>query len=242
MLESSSSIALYEQLKIIIKNNIINKVYKAGDKLPNETELGKIYGISRITVRRALKELAKEGLLEIKQGKGTFVKDSKLNLKIMDLRGFRDALSDAEHSVSTKILEKKIIKANDEITKDFKSPSGFRVLKLKRLIMDNNEPWGIDISYFPIDIYPNIYEKIIDNVSTFNIIKKEYGIVMCKAYKEFSVVIAGKEYSKLLNCSPTEPLFSVRKIIYDSQKKPIHLSQYYTLSSRVKYVISVENY
>lgn len=241
MLESSSSIALYEQLKIIIKNNIMNKVYKVGEQLPNETELGRIYGISRITVRRALKELAKEGLLEIKQGKGTFVKGSKLNLKIMDLGGFNDALSDAEHSISTKILEKKIIKATDEIAEIFELPEGFEVLKLKRLIIDDDEPLCIDIAYFPIDIFPGIYEKITDNVSTFNIMKKEYGAEMCKAYKEFSIVIAQKEFSDILNCSPTEPLFSVRKVIYDSHKKPIHFSDYYILSSRVKYIINVED-
>jgi len=241
MLESSSSIALYEQLKIIIRNNIINKVYKIGDQLPNETELGRIYGVSRITVRRALKELAKEGLLEIKQGKGTFVKQSKLNLKIMDLGGFNNALSDIEHSVNTKILEKKIIKANDEIAKAFELPAGFEVLKLKRLIIDDGEPLSIDIAYFPTAIFPGIYEKITDNVSTFNIMKKEYGVVMSKVYKEFSIVIAQKEFSKLLNCSPTQPLFSVEKVICNSEKKPIHFSKYYILSNRVKYIINVEN-
>ncbi|WP_432409172.1 GntR family transcriptional regulator [Wukongibacter sp. M2B1] len=241
MLESSSSIALYEQLKIIIRNNIVNKVYKVGEQLPNETELGRIYGVSRITVRRALKELAEEGLLEIRQGKGTFIKQSKLNLKIMDLGGFNNALTDAEHFINIKILEKKIIKATDEIAEAFELPVGFEVVKLKRLIIDDGEPLSIDIAYFPTDIFPGIFEKIVDNISTFNIMKKEYGVVMSKVYKEFSVILAQKEFSELLNCSPTQPLFSVRKIICNLEKKPIHFSKYYILSSRVKYIINVEN-
>lgn len=76
-LNNASSLPLYEQLMINIKDEMDKGVYKAGDRIPNEAELCDLYSVSRITVRRAIQELVEEGLLERKQGKGTFVSRKK---------------------------------------------------------------------------------------------------------------------------------------------------------------------
>ncbi|SCY66192.1 GntR family transcriptional regulator [Alkaliphilus peptidifermentans] len=240
MLEQQSSVALYEQLKAIIKGNIVNGTYKVGDKLPNETELCEAYDVSRITVRRALKELSNEGLIEIKQGKGTFVAKQKLSIQIIDLGGYTNRLSNDHNKIVSKVLEKKIISADNEVAKAFQMDNGFKVLRLKRLILDDEAPLSIDISYFPIDVYPNIIDKITDGVSTFNIIRNDYGIVMAKAYKEFNVLTDQYDFKKLLKCSPTEPLFGIKKIIYDNKNRPIHYSTYYIIANNVKYFINVD--
>ena len=63
-----------------IKDKIISGVYKSGDQLPPEPALCEMFGVSRITVRESLKKLNMMGLVEIKQGKGTFVKAIDLGL------------------------------------------------------------------------------------------------------------------------------------------------------------------
>jgi len=63
-----------------LKERIISGEYKSGDQLPPEGALCEIFGVSRITVREALKKLNMMGLVEIKQGKGTFVKSVDLGL------------------------------------------------------------------------------------------------------------------------------------------------------------------
>jgi len=242
MLDNSSKVNLYEQLKLAIKNDILNGIYKEGDRLPNEKQLCEQYGVSRITVRRAIKELAKEGLIEVKHGKGTFVSKEKLSIKILDLGGYAENLVSKNRSFLSKVLEKKLINADDHLCNIFKmkTKGSSKVLELTRLIIDEGEPLGIDIAYFPLNIYPGIYEKIHDNTSTFNLIQKDYGIVMAKAYKEFSVVTAQSDYSKLLDCTPSEPLFFIKKVIYDPHGIPVHYSLNYILASRVKYVINVD--
>lgn len=241
MLDNSSPVALYEQLKLLIKDDILSEVYKPGDQLPNEKQLCSQYGVSRITVRRALKELSKEGLVEVRQGKGTFVSREKLNIKILDLGGYTNSLSrEHNHHIEMKILGKKVIDATAEISKPLNIKEKSKVLELKRLIIDEGEPLSVDIAYFPLSIYPDISEKIYDDVSTFNIMKTDYGVVMAKAYKEFSVVIAQDEYSKLLNCTPNEALCCTKKIIYNIDNKPIHYSIYHILAHKVKYFINVD--
>lgn len=82
MLEQNGMKPLYEQLMDAIIENIRNQTYKRGDKLPTETELESIYKVSRITVRRAVKELCDKKILVKKQGKGTFVLDTNLRLQL----------------------------------------------------------------------------------------------------------------------------------------------------------------
>ena len=72
-LDNNNAVPLYEQMMMMLRERLDNHVLDAGEKLPSEAELCKSYGVSRITVRRAIDELVEEGYLEKKQGKGTFV-------------------------------------------------------------------------------------------------------------------------------------------------------------------------
>lgn len=136
MLDNSNAVPLYEQIKLVIKDNIINGVYSPGDQLPNEKQLCEKYNVSRITVRRALKELSNEGLIEVLQGKGTFVSKEKLDIKILDLGGYTDSLKSQHHNAKIQIIEKQIIKTNKEVAKALNIKEGDEVLKLKRLVLD----------------------------------------------------------------------------------------------------------
>lgn len=74
---TSSLMPLYLQVVGNIKYAIDSGKYKVGDKIPTEAELGEQYGVSRITVRRAVSELVEAGYLVKQQGRGTFVKSSR---------------------------------------------------------------------------------------------------------------------------------------------------------------------
>jgi GntR family transcriptional repressor for pyruvate dehydrogenase complex len=72
---------VYEQLK----QNIVNGTWMSGEKLPSENELVQMFGVSRISVREALKQLVSLGLVETRQGEGTFVKHLEANSYMNDL-------------------------------------------------------------------------------------------------------------------------------------------------------------
>lgn len=82
MLDKNSQQPLYVQLMRVIKDNIQNGQYKAGDQIPTETALSDTYGVSRITVRKTIEELCAQGFLVKRQGKGTFVEMPKIYRKI----------------------------------------------------------------------------------------------------------------------------------------------------------------
>jgi GntR family transcriptional regulator len=77
--DRNDHLPLYIQLKNIIEEKIKEEDLNPGDIIPSEKELQQEFGVSRITVRQAIKELENEGLVKKKQGKGTFVSFPKLS-------------------------------------------------------------------------------------------------------------------------------------------------------------------
>lgn len=236
---TESPVFLYDQVKAGIMEMIAKGEYVAGKRLPNEKELCETFNTSRITIRRALKELATEGVIEIIHGKGTFVKSLKQQLHILNLKGFTEGLSSSESSFTKEVLVNEVMTADEELMKLFERDVPFEVIKLVRLIRDGDIVFSMDHAYLPYDIYPGILEKLKDNVSTFNIIHNDYGIRFKKARKEIEITQPSAELSKYLEISRIEPVIQIKKLIKDEKGIPVHYSLYYLLASKVNFYIDV---
>lgn len=235
-----SPVFLYDQVKSGIMEMIRKGEIVSGQKLPNENELCETFAASRITIRRALKELAGEGVIEIIHGKGTFVKSIKQKLHILNLLGYTEGLSTGESNFTKEVLENTVEIANEELMEHFNRQEHFEVVKLVRLIRDGNHVFSVDYAYFPCDIYPGISEKIKDNVSTFKIIRNDYGVKFGKARKEMEVVNPPQDISKLLEIPRMEAVIQIKKLIKDEKETPVHYSMYYLLASKVNFFIDVD--
>ena len=91
-LDTASAMPLYYQLQEELRNTINAGIYKAGEMIPTEKVLELKYGVSRITVRKAIEELAHEGLLTKKQGKGTVVTRKIVEDDTSVLKGFTEKM------------------------------------------------------------------------------------------------------------------------------------------------------
>jgi DNA-binding FadR family transcriptional regulator len=98
---------LYDKIVNQVKEDITSGKFKAGEKIPAEPELMKLYGVGRSTIREAIKTLAISGILKVQQGSGTFV-NSNLQTGSMEQR-LRRADFDDINAVRA-LLEKEIVK------------------------------------------------------------------------------------------------------------------------------------
>jgi GntR family frlABCD operon transcriptional regulator len=239
MLTQTGSTPLYEQLKQTIVGTIMEGEYAYGDRLPGELDLATTYGVSRITVRRALSELADEGYLESKQGRGTFVQYRHINRQMRSFGGFSETTRDAIKNKKTRILSKMIVEADLNLADKLQVEPGTRLLHLKRVMSDDEVPYLLDNAWFLESLYPGLIDEIRDNVSTFELAKQKYGIVFAKAFKTISVMRAGTEHAELLKCMPGDPLFSITKVIRDPADVPVHYSHYFVMGDRCVYTLEV---
>ncbi|MEW6549637.1 MAG: GntR family transcriptional regulator [Spirochaetota bacterium] len=240
VLVETSSRPLYEQLKLIVLHDIEVGVYKHGQRLPSEMELSARYQVSRITVRRTISELAKDGYLISQQGKGTFVNYIKGEYKYLSFDSISDNTTNPDLKRTNRILSKDIVPANGTVSGYLRIEPEAKLIRLKRLMFENDKPYMIDTAFFRLDLYPGIYDLLADNISTFALIQSRYGISFAKAEKALSVVRAGLEEAEYLGCVPGDPLFSTSKIIYGEDGTPVHYSHYLVHGDRCIYTLTVD--
>lgn len=240
MLDQNISTPLYEQLKQAVKEDIRRLVYRPGDRMPSEAELETKYQVSRITVRRAVKELCEEGILVRKQGKGTFVLDNS-NYRRLDQEGshgFHDFLEKNGKKVTVDILEKSVIHVKPSYARDLQINPQDDVVYLKRVMYADETPVMIDTSYLPAKRFPGIYDKLEGNLALFRLLKQEYGVIQEKYYKVLKVQKANKEMSRLLGCRVGDPMFDLFKITYDVAGNPQIISVSILKGENTYYAIS----
>ena len=149
---SMSPQPLYLQLKELLRGYIMDGTYAPHSKLPSENELIKQYKVSRITVRQALRDLQKEGLIFSIQGKGSFVTKPKAIQDLTRLQGFGEAMSRHGLETYSKVLSIKRLPADKHVATALNLEKGHEVFEFKRIRFLNRAPVSLDISYFDISI------------------------------------------------------------------------------------------
>lgn len=242
MLDQNTSIPLYEQMKQAIQEDIDNQVYRPGVRLPSEGELEQKYQVSRITVRRAVKELCDQGILVRKQGKGTFVVQKPMYAHLDRIgSGFHDSMEAQGSTIRVDILEKRVIRVDSSWAKDLKIDPNDEVLYVKRLMYADNIPSMLDNCYIPLKRFPGIVEKMDENASLYRILTGEYGVNVGRDYKVIRVRKATEEMSRLLECEVGDPMFDLYKLIYNIAKEPQVICISYLKGENTWYCINGED-
>lgn len=140
----------YYQLKVDIKSKIEDGTYQENEALPSENELIEQYGVSRITVRKALDELAKENYLYKIQGKGTFVggfrKTGGINL--LATTSCITELRQRGYKTQRIPLVQKIIDCDEELEEKYGLKNGERYFEFERIYTGNGIPYSYELSFY----------------------------------------------------------------------------------------------
>lgn len=236
-----SSKPLYRQVEADIKSKIVSKVYVAGEKMPTENELSEQYNVSKITIRKAIQNLSDEGYVKKVQGKGTFITYKKEKVYLNKPRGFKETLSSKGHSSKNDIIQASFLNADGDISEKLSIPLNTKVVYLERLVWEDNEPMAIDKIYIEDEKFPGFITKLSKDLSFYTILEKDYNIQPKRAVLEIDGIIAQNQHADLLKCNIGDPLFSINKISYDFEDKPIHYSSTIVRCDRATYVVHTDN-
>lgn len=211
---------LYAQIKEALKQRILEGDYVAHERLPSESELMKVYGVSRITVRQALRDLHTDGLVFSVQGKGTFVSRPKAVQDIQRLQGFGEAMTPQGYETSTRVIEVQETRAAPEVAEALNISRGNKVVELKRIRYLNREPISIDNSFFPLEIG----EKLLGRDMTqdiFPLLENEFGIGLGHADLKIEAVSASEDVSKHLNIDNGSSILRIQRLVFSKDGDPI---------------------
>lgn len=212
----------YRVLQDDILQDIESGTYEIGSMLPTQMELAEKYGVSRLTVREALKELIRRGYIESCPGRGTVV-CRRPQMQVFTVKGRVDGFSsgDAEgrHRSRTIVIDR--VPANKKIAECLGTEIGASLVYIKRLRLIGNTPVMLDISYLPYDLVKTVdfFSADLDNGSLYELLRCQADVAFEETKEEFRASLATSDISSLLSIFVGEPI--IRSCRYAMMRDPM---------------------
>lgn len=208
-----------------------------GDPLPGERTLEEKYGVSRITVRRAIGDLVSAGKLRRVRGKGTFVAPAPL-VSRLHLASFSEEMRAQGVEASSRILTAELEAAPSEVAECFgEGDSDGNHIHLTRLRLGDGQPYAVDDAWYNVALVPDLLSHDLTR-SVYTLLDEQYGLGVTDADQGVSAVSAGPTNASLLDVSAADPLLHVVRRA-NSNGQPIEFcssvyrTDRYRLSTRV---------
>jgi GntR family transcriptional regulator len=234
-------VPLYHQIEQLIRHRVAKNQYPPGSQIASEHELCRELKVSRITVREALRELVREGLLVKVQGKGTFVSpDASAPLPPIKYTG---ALEDIyERVLRLDVVDVEIIRVP--------VPAALRQLLcvpedeheltcIKRLRHINDEPFSFTVNYLPVAIGDRIRKEDLYSAPLMAILESDIKIPILRAAETVEAAPADPEVSSRLRIPVLYPVMHVTRTMYTEEDKPFEVVETFYRADKYKYSVSL---
>lgn len=229
---------LYHQLEEDLRARIHAKEFEIGAALPTEEQLCEQYGVSRITVRRALDALIAQGLIVRRRGVGSFVAEPKSGVRSVKLVGSLD-----EFLASSGALENKIIAFTDgiapqEVAKLLGLEQGARVVRLDAIMYLEDAPIGYLSIYFPQDVGSQLSRADLEGQSPIiRLVERKLNIRIARAEQMIEPDRARAAAARHLDIDPEAPVLRVTRVYYTSFNRPVEVALIRYHPERYRYSI-----
>lgn len=221
IVDKNSIIPIYYQLFKYFKSQIRSGILKPGDALPTEMEITAHFEISRMTVRRAISELVAAGMVYTQKGKGTFVAKPRLDNVVFDLDNFYEEIKQKGLQPHSKLLEAKIVKADEKLVKRLGIPLHTRCLFFRIVMTADGEPLAYETKYTIYTKKKPILESELKDPSLSSLAASHSDSLPASSKKVLMVSKTTAEESAILGVGCNTPVFLMIQTIYDQDRKPI---------------------
>lgn len=231
---------LFLKIKEAIRQQILNGTYTAHDKLPSEREMIAIFGTSRVTVRQALSDLQREGMIFKINGKGTFVSKPKASFDASKLRGFGETVSSMGYETFSRVISIREEEPETNIVKQLHTAPTESVIKIQRLRYMNREPTSLDVTYATANIGKILASADLVNRDIFQILENECGIYIRNAQMNIAALLSDAPLSRLLEIEESSSILHVERIIFADDNQPILYENLFYKGDVFKYGLNIE--
>lgn len=221
VIDRSSPLPLYYQLRQILLKQIRDGHIRPGQPIPSEAGLQEQYGVSQITVRRAVSGLASEGYLLRQPGKGTFVLPPKLQDRSGRLGGFAADLASRGFKVDSVIVEYGVQPIPPHVARALKLETGHPLLFFRRMIFADDEPIALTTAHCRLGEGITFTKEELGSDSIFPLFERKYGIRLLHAERTIEAVVLRPDEAESLEARPGTPALLSRLTAFDSHNRPI---------------------
>ncbi|MCA1906463.1 MAG: GntR family transcriptional regulator [Desulfarculus sp.] len=228
----------YLQLVRIFKAQIASGKYRPGAKLPSEAVICKKYGLSPMTVRRAINLLIDQGVVRTVQGSGTFVRGVKLSASSFNLQELMELIQD-ENGTQVKVLEMDIAKASPEVAERLGLASGDNVIHARRLLLTRGHPVVYHHGHLLYDPQRPIVEGELDVTSLRGLFSGAGQTDIKKGLMSVQAVTLGEQEAGLLKREQGSPAFRLEHTFYDFDDRPVSYGWFVCPADRLLFTAKI---
>jgi GntR family transcriptional regulator len=237
MLNRHTAVALHRQLGEHLEARLGDE-FPPGERLPSESELAREYDVNRLTVRQALADLGRRGLVEASQGRGTFVAHPPVRYEVAagSDASFSRTMESAGHEVALRFL--RLTEDDDaEIMRELRTRRPTRRYHLLRLV--DGSPWSLTSTWIAATRFKNLDRHWDGETSLFETLEQHYGIRTVRAGRSFAAVPADVVDAEHLSLPVGSPVLVARGLNVSEQGDPVAIVEHHFRGDRVQFTVDL---
>jgi GntR family transcriptional regulator len=222
----------YQEIAESLRERI--SAFGAGTLLPSEAELSGEFGVSRVTIRRALEVLRESGLVDSRQGFGWYVAAEPLRQRLGELATIEGQLAESGIHAERRVLEFAFVAAPARIAAVLTAE---QVLRVKRLNLADGEPFAVVTVWCPAELAQNISRRNVEQRPFYELL----GVPLRGATQTIGADGASATDAALLHVPLMSPVLRCERITTDTTGRPVLLSEHVFPAHRTEFVVELPN-
>lgn len=229
MIDKQSFVPFYLQIEQILSQKIHDKELRPGDPLPTEAELCQTYQVSRMTARKAVDYLVRQGVVERFRGRGTFMARpdtrQKVQLPLDQHLTSSEVANASRRPIVNRLLHFSRQEATDDIAAALRLPVSAPVYYMLRLRLMDDTPFVYEQSWMNSALFPDLTEDHLNQSKYAYLKSKGYDAVGSK--KQIFAELPPAEIRDALGLARDEPVLCARVLAFFPDELPFELSNVY---------------
>jgi DNA-binding GntR family transcriptional regulator len=228
----------YAQLVRILRRQIAAGVFRPADRLPSEAQLCERYGVSPMTVRRAINILVDQGVVVAEQGRGTFVRPLELGTATFDLERLQRLFRDANQA-TVKLLEVHITSATERTARKLGILAGERTVFIRRLIYQGEDPMLLHREHVIYDPTRPVVEAELEVTALYGLFSGGGESTLKRGDLKIDATVLTREEAGVLRAEVGAAAFRLEHIFYDFCDRPVSWGWFVCPGDRLRFTATV---
>jgi GntR family transcriptional regulator len=222
MAESPSTrLPLYAQVEDVLVARISSGALPVGMQLPSEEELIREFDVSRTTIRTTIQNLVRQGLVEIRRGRGTFVASPRIVQELTELTGFVEDMKVLGRIPTARVLSREVIPAEPPVAEKLAVPAGTTVVQIRRVRLSDGVPLSFDETYLPEELGRRVMTDDLAKEPIFTLLEERYDTPLVEAEYVLEAATAESAVAVALEIPVGSPIFLIERTSYTSGHRPV---------------------
>jgi GntR family transcriptional regulator len=231
----STRLPLYAQVEDVLAGRISSGVLPVGAQLPSEDELIREFDVSRTTIRTTIQNLVRQGLVEIRRGRGTFVASPRIIQELTELTGFVEDMRFLGRTPTARVVSREVVPADHLVADRLAITPGKPVVQIRRVRLSDGVPLSFDETYLPENLGRKIMGDDLATEPIFTLLEERYDTPLFEAEYELEAAAAEPAIAMALEIPAGSPIFLIERTSYTLGRHPVDYERLHYRGDHIRF-------